>query len=85
MTNDTNFDWRSFAKIHTKKQRYGNKAKIDVYEQVMFDFEVFVDYCWTNKKEGYNNDNKKFFHTNNFNVFLFNVKKNTEFALVYYY
>ena len=51
VTNDTSFDWRSFAELHTKKQRYGNKAKIDVYEQVMFKWNLFIDYIWLNKKE----------------------------------
>ena len=51
VTDETNFDWKSFAEIHTNRQRYGNKAKSDIYEQVMMNWDKFVDYCWNNKKE----------------------------------
>lgn len=49
VTDDTSLDWKSFAKKHTKRQVYGNKAKIDVYEQVMSNWEIFLDYVWNNK------------------------------------
>ena len=51
ITNKSDFDWRSFANEHTKKQIYGNEAKIDVFDQVMMNFDVFVDYVWKNRKE----------------------------------
>ena len=50
VTNDKNFNWRGFAEKHTKKQIYGNKAKIDIYDQIMFNWEEFVDYVWNSKK-----------------------------------
>lgn len=49
VTDDTSFDWRSFAELHTKKQIYKNEAKIDVYDQVMWNWDAFVDYCWSFK------------------------------------
>lgn len=51
VTDDTSFDWMGFAKKHTNEQIYGNKAKIDVYDQVMFRWEEFVEYAWENRKE----------------------------------
>ena len=51
VTNDTNLDWRSFADVHTKRQIYGNSAKIDVYNQVVFNWNLFVDYIWDRRKE----------------------------------
>lgn len=45
------FDWLEFARLHTSKQRYGNKAKIDVYDQVMFKWDKFVDYVFRNGKK----------------------------------
>lgn len=44
------FDWKEFARLHTERQRYKNKAKIDVYDQVMWNWNEFIDYCWNNKK-----------------------------------
>ena len=51
VTNDTSFDWRAFAEEHISKQIYKNEAKIDVYDQVMMNWNVFVDYVLDNKKE----------------------------------
>lgn len=51
VTDDTNFDWKSFAKEHTNRQIYGNKAKIDVYDQVTYVWDDFVEYAWQNRKE----------------------------------
>ena len=45
------FDWLEFARVHIDRQKYGNKAKIDVYDQVMFEWDVFVNYVWNNKHE----------------------------------
>lgn len=49
MTDDANFDWRSFAEKHIKEQIYGNAAKIDVFSQLYFVWNDFVDYCWNSK------------------------------------
>ena len=45
------FNWEVFAKEHIMNQRYYNKAKIDVYDQVMFEWDKFAEYCWNNKKK----------------------------------
>lgn len=59
VTNDTTFDWRGFAEEHTSKQRYGNVAKIDVYDQLIWQWDSFVDYCWYTRLK-YERDNPKF-------------------------
>lgn len=51
VTDDTSFDWKTFAKEHTNKQIYGNRAKIDAYNQVMFNWEEFAEYVWEHRKE----------------------------------
>ena len=48
-TDDTGFDWRGFAELHTGRQIYKNKAKIDVYDQLDYVWDDFVDYCWNSK------------------------------------
>ena len=50
VTDETNFDWRSFAEIHISKQVYKNEAKIDVFDQVMMNWDKFVDYVWANRE-----------------------------------
>ena len=42
----TNFDWKGFATEHIGKQIFKNEAKIDVYDQLMWQWEDFVDYVW---------------------------------------
>ena len=51
VTNDISFDWRGFAEKHTERQIYGNKAKIDVFDQVEYMWDEFVEYVWENRKE----------------------------------
>lgn len=48
VTDDDTFDWQGFAEEHIDKQRYKNKAKIDIFDQLMFSnqFDKLVDYCW---------------------------------------
>lgn len=50
VTDDENFDWRGFAEKYIKRQRYYNKAKIDVYDQVEYMWNDFLDYVWNSKK-----------------------------------
>lgn len=50
VTNETNFDWLGFAKYHIDNQVYKSEAKIDIYDQVMFRFDDFIDYCWRFKE-----------------------------------
>lgn len=52
VTDDTSFDWKGFAKYHIEKQVYGNEAKIDVYEQVKYVWDDFVEFVWNSKQKG---------------------------------
>ena len=45
VTDDTSFDWKDFAEMHIKMQIYGNKAKIDIWNQIEYRFDEFIDYC----------------------------------------
>ncbi len=51
VTDDIFFYWRDFAEKHIERQIYGNKAKIDVFDQVEYEWDKFVDYVWENRKE----------------------------------
>lgn len=44
------FNWLEFARLHTKRQRYKNKAKIDVYDQVEYMWNDFLELVWDSKK-----------------------------------
>lgn len=46
VTYDTSFDWKGFAAEHIGKQIYNNEAKIDIYNQLMWQWDNFVDYVW---------------------------------------
>ncbi len=46
VTDDKSFDWKGFAKKHIKMQIYGNKAKIDIWNQIEYRFDEFISYCW---------------------------------------
>ena len=46
VTDDTSFDWRGFAEHHIGRQIYKNEAKIDVFKQLQWQWDEFVDYCW---------------------------------------
>lgn len=46
VTDDAGFDWRGFAEFHISKQIYKNKAKIDIYDQLMYIWQEFIDYVW---------------------------------------
>ena len=59
VTNDMSFDWKGFAMEHIKKQVYKNEAKIDVYSQLKYVWDKFVDYTW-HYRHKYQRDNPKF-------------------------
>ena len=61
VTDDENFDWRGFAEVHIKKQIYDNRAKVDIFDQLMFadQFEKLVDYLWYTRLK-YERKNEKF-------------------------
>lgn len=46
VTDDDSFNWRGFAEFHIGKQIYKNKAKVDVYDQLMYRWPAFIDYIW---------------------------------------
>lgn len=46
VTYDTSFDWKGFAAEHIGKQIYNHEAKIDVYNQLMWQWDNFVNYVW---------------------------------------
>ena len=46
VTNDEGFDWKGFAKHHIDNQIYKNKAKIDVWDQLQWRWDEFIDYTW---------------------------------------
>ena len=46
VTNEMNFDWMGLAKYHIDNQFYKSEAKIDVFDQVRFQFDKFIDYVW---------------------------------------
>lgn len=49
VTDDNNFDWIGFADKHIKKQVYDNEEKIDIYSQLTYVWDSFVDYCWNHR------------------------------------
>lgn len=61
VTDDESFDWRGFAEVHIKKQIYDNRAKVDIFDQLMFtdQFEKLVDYLWYTRLK-YERKNPKF-------------------------
>ena len=51
VTNDTSFDWSGFAKKQIERQIYKNEAKIDVYDQIEYVWDNFLEYVWNSKKK----------------------------------
>lgn len=51
VTNDTSFDWSDFAKKQIERQIYKNEAKIDVYDQIEYVWDNFLEYVWNSKKK----------------------------------
>lgn len=42
--------WLNFAKSLINRQIYTNEAKIDIYDQVVFQFDEFIEYVWNFKE-----------------------------------
>lgn len=61
VTDTTDFDWLGFAKLHVcSHKNYENiVAKIDVFDQLEYRWEEFVDYCWYTRMK-YERKNEKF-------------------------
>lgn len=62
VTYDTSFDWQKFAKYHINMQGYDHEAKIDVYDQLQWNWNKLVDYLWHTRLK-WERDHIKF-HTN---------------------
>ena len=45
VTDREDYDWKGFADKHIDT-RYGNEEKIDVYDQLQYVWNDFVDYVW---------------------------------------
>ena len=60
VTEDTSFDWKSFAETHINKQIFKNEAKIDIFNQLEWRWAEFIDYCWYTRLK-YERDNPKFY------------------------
>lgn len=59
VTDREDFDWRNFAETHIGKQIYKSEAKIDVFDQLEWRWQAFIDYCWHTRLK-YERDNPKF-------------------------
>lgn len=46
VTDRTDFDWVGFAEKHISLSQRCSVAKIDIYDQLKYRWEEFVDYCW---------------------------------------
>ena len=46
VTDRTDLDWVDFAEVYIKRQVFNNKAKISIYDQLIYKWDNFVDYCW---------------------------------------
>ena len=46
ITSSDLMDWDSFAKYHIDKQIFGNEAKIDVSDQIFFQWDTFSEKVW---------------------------------------
>ena len=47
VTDRTDFDWKGFAEKHIGSQIYKNKAKIDIWDQLEWRWDEFIDYVWS--------------------------------------
>jgi hypothetical protein len=59
VTDDESFDWRGFAEKHLDRQIYKNKAKIDIWDQIEWCWDEFIDYLWYTRLR-YERDDPKF-------------------------
>lgn len=61
VADDKSFDWSGFADEHIKRQIFKNQAKIDVYDQIMYNgrLDKLVDELWYTRLR-YERDHKKF-------------------------
>lgn len=60
VTDDQSFDWRGFANEYIGKQIYKNEEKIDIFDQLQWKWDEFIDYLWYTRLK-YERDDPKFF------------------------
>ena len=46
VTDDPAFDWSGFVEFHIAKQIFKDRAKIDVYDQIIYRWDDFLDFIW---------------------------------------
>ena len=50
VTDGSDFDWKGFyEKMDQRYRKFEDSIKFDVNDQVHYNFENFVDYCWNSK------------------------------------
>lgn len=51
VTDDTDFDWKGFANEHISKQIFNNCAKVDVYDQLVYNdrLKKFAEELWNTR------------------------------------
>ena len=59
VTDRADFDWKVFSEKHIGMQIYKNRAKIDVYDQLQWKWDEFIDYLWHTRLK-YERYNSKF-------------------------
>lgn len=59
VVSSSEFDWFTFANYHIGRQVYASRAKIDIYDQLMWRWDELVDYCWYTRLP-YERKHKKF-------------------------
>ena len=46
VTDYADFNWKGFAAEFYKKKGYKGEVKIDIWDQINYRLDDFVDYCW---------------------------------------
>lgn len=46
VTDNNDFDWKGFAEKIYKRKVYNGEVKIDIWDQIEYRFDDFIDYCW---------------------------------------
>lgn len=49
VTDRTDFDWHGFIETYMPIKGHDNSIKIDIWDQIEFQFDEFVDYCWNHR------------------------------------
>lgn len=47
VTSSTDFDWKGFADKHHIKSLKNKEEKFDVYDQLCYRWDEFLEYCWS--------------------------------------